>query len=140
MSTPTRNLQDALSYYVTLKDDYVYYKVEGAKSFLLVDEQVFLQSNYRDSLSAAFAGGPATAMGSNKQVDDSVTSVAITLTDNKNIIEESDQFTHTAPRPEQFKRTVLVFFDSADNDSGNVIAYFDFAKVDQFGPNFPKRY
>lgn len=134
--TTTRKLGSPDTIYVTLKDDYVFYQVKGAKSFLLVNESVFLQANYRDLLSAAFAGGPANALGTNTVTG----STAIELAQNNEIIRESDSFTHEPPRPEEFKRTVLVFYDSANDDSGNVVAYFDFSKVDQFSLVAPTRY
>ena len=139
--------------YATLKDESAVISIEGALSFSLIDESAFRQFNYWDEVPASFVGGPADVAGSSAttlQVFDDVahasshdevinTSVAVQLSTNAAIIQQSDSFTHVAPHPEVFKRTMMVFWSGATG-AGNVVAYLDFSKFDQFSSAIPVRY
>lgn len=155
MPAPTLNVAStyyplpATARYATMKDESAALALTGALSFSLIHETCYRQVNYRDETPAAFAGGPASAVGSQiTQLADVPTagvttpvssSAEISLTSNGSIIQASDSFMKVAPKNESFKRTMMVFWSAADG-TGNVIAYLDFAKFDQFSPAVPAPY
>lgn len=121
--------------YFTLLDEDVYYSLAGAKSFTIEDEEVYTQDNYRDELSSGFAGGPAAALA----VTESTGGGNFELPKNNAIIIQSDSYTHTAPRNEKRKRTMMYFWDDIAA-TGNVVACCDYSRFDQFSPGVPKQY
>lgn len=121
--------------YFTLLDEDVYYSLAGAKSFTIEDEEVYTQDNYRDELSSGFAGGPAHGLA----VTESSGGVPFSLTSNNSIIVQSDSYTHTAPRNEKRKRTMMYFWNT-NNGTGDVVACCDYSRFDQFSPGVPKQY
>lgn len=131
--------------------------VEGALSRSYIDVPYYDGGNYRDTVDAALMGRggvsimkvtssgtvptPITTVinGDLEVLDGSVTATVTVQPDEiLTMIQEDDNFTHTAPHPELHARTKVQWWDNAVPASGNEIVWMWLDRIEGCSTRIPQ--
>lgn len=118
--------------------------VPGVQSETQEDIEGFLPEVYRDEMDATFTGATRNTLVESASTDSLIPNGSITNVTGVSdltyaavqdpILEESDSFTHTAPRPTPYTRTRFLWWSGASG-SGNVVAWAWEDRIEAFSPS-----
>ncbi len=129
--------------YFTLKDDSVYYDLNGSLSYSFIPRTMSVGRNYRDEFEAWMVVFADSIVLPNKKAlletkpDGTNTTAAAAY--NTDLVTADDRIAKIKPKDETLTVDFLVFWSGATG-SGNVIAMFPANLFQQFSPTIPVRY
>lgn len=139
--------------FFTLKDDDVYYTLNGALSFSWINQSISNGRTYRNELPASYAGRAWQFIAKISDTTDTYifgppspgntfTTVSLTTTIDQisdMLSSGDDRFNATPPHDLPGMITLMVFWDGATG-AGNVVAMCPAALFEQFSSAIPVRY